>query len=224
MITMMCVTRADLIHEFACRLTQWPAEVIDRFVSTIRKAIFGVLVGVVFVALIQGFLCGVGFAIAEVPQPAFWGLIAAFVAPIPFVGTALVWLPVCIWLWLTGSTVALHRPCHLVCAGRSRGGQPASPLLPEDGDRRVGRYADPLHPLRPRRVWAGRRLRGAGARRRRHSGRQRGVPSAASTEHDDAINPKGGYPRLFLWPNATGIYRKHIEISSQLIDGERKPL
>ena len=54
MITMMCVTRADLIHEFACRLTQWPAEVIDRFVSTIRKAIFGVLVGVVFVALIQG--------------------------------------------------------------------------------------------------------------------------------------------------------------------------
>ena len=94
MITMMCVTRADLIHEFACRLTQWPAEVIDRFVSTIRKAIFGVLVGVVFVALIQGFLCGVGFAIAEVPQPAFWGLIAAFVAPIPFVGTALVWLVV----------------------------------------------------------------------------------------------------------------------------------
>lgn len=120
MITMMCVTRADLIHEFACRLTQWPAEVIDRFVSTIRKAIFGVLVGVVFVALIQGFLCGVGFAIAEVPQPAFWGLIAAFVAPIPFVGTALVWLPVCIWLWLTGSTVAcigLAIWCALVVAG-----------------------------------------------------------------------------------------------------------
>ena len=120
MITMMCVTRADLIHEFACRLTQWPAEVIDRFVSTIRKALFGVLVGVVFVALIQGFLCGVGFAIAEVPQPAFWGLIAAFVAPIPFVGTALVWLPVCIWLWLTGSTVAcigLAIWCALVVAG-----------------------------------------------------------------------------------------------------------
>ena len=76
--------------------------------------------GVVFVALIQGFLCGVGFAIAEVPQPAFWGLVAAFVAPIPFVGTALVWLPVCIWLWLTGSTVAcigLAIWCALVVAG-----------------------------------------------------------------------------------------------------------
>ncbi len=120
MITMLCATRADLIHEFSCRLTQWPAEVIDRFVSTIRKAIFGVLVGVVFVALIQGFLCGVGFAFAGVPQPAFWGLIAAFVAPIPFVGTALVWLPVCIWLWLTGSTmtcVGLALWCALVVAG-----------------------------------------------------------------------------------------------------------
>ncbi len=120
MITMMCTSRADIIHEFACRLTLWPADVIDRFVSSIRKAIFGVLVGVVFVALIQGFLCGVGFAVAEVPQPAFWGLIAAFVAPIPFVGTALVWIPVCIWLWLTGSTVAcisLAIWCALVVAG-----------------------------------------------------------------------------------------------------------
>ena len=160
MITMMCVTRADLIHEFACRLTQWPAEVIDRFVSTIRKAIFGVLVGVVVVALLQGLLCGVGFAIAEVPQPAHGSRLAA--------GMHLA--------VAHGVHGGLHRPCHLVCAGRSRGGQPASPLLPEDGDRRVGRYADPLHPLRPRRVWPGRRLRGAGARRRRHSGRQREYP------------------------------------------------
>ena len=120
MITMMCVTRAGTIHEFACRITQWPADVVNRFTSTIRKAIFGVLVGVVFVALIQGFLCGLGFAVAGVPQSAFWGLIAAFVAPIPFIGTALIWLPVCIWLWLTGATVAcigLAIWCALVVAG-----------------------------------------------------------------------------------------------------------
>ncbi|MFR8055223.1 MAG: AI-2E family transporter [Bilophila wadsworthia] len=119
MITMMCVTRADLIHEFACRLTQWPAEVIDRFVSTIRKAIFGVLVGVVFVALIQGFLCGVGFAIAEVPQPAFWAsLPRSWLPSLCRHGSRL--LPVCIWLWLTGSTVAcigLAIWCALVVAG-----------------------------------------------------------------------------------------------------------
>ena len=42
MITMMCVTRADLIHEFACRLTQWPAEVIDSFVSRSFRGSFAV--------------------------------------------------------------------------------------------------------------------------------------------------------------------------------------
>lgn len=120
MITVLCVTNAPMIHEFACRLTSLPKAAVDRFTMTIRKAIFGVLVGVVFVALIQGFLCGVGFAFAGVPQPAFWGLIAACVAPIPFIGTAMVWGPVCIWLWLTDATVAsigLAIWCTLVVAG-----------------------------------------------------------------------------------------------------------
>ena len=219
MITMMCVTRADLIHEFACRLTQWPAEVIDRFVSTIRKAIFGVLVGVVFVALIQGFLCGVGFAIAEVPQPAFWGLIAAFVAPIPFVGTALVWLPVCIWLWLTGSTVAcigLAIWCALVVAGVDNLLRPFFLKTGIDASvvTLILSILCGLAAFGPVGVFAGPVLVAVAI--------QAGNESTLCRKHDDAINPKGGYPRLFLWPNATGIYRKHIEISSQLIDGREK--
>ena len=98
----------------------FPRPIVDRFITTIRRAIYGVLVGVIFVAMIQGVLCGLGFAFAGVPQPAFWGLIAAFVAPIPFVGTALVWLPSCIWLWFSGHTVAcisLAIWCALVVAG-----------------------------------------------------------------------------------------------------------
>lgn len=119
-ITLLCITHAELIQEFSIRLTTFPKDMIDRFTTTIRKAIFGVLMGVVFVAAIQGVLCGVGFAFAGVPQAAFWGLISAFVAPIPFVGTALVWIPVCIWLWLTGATIAsigLAVWCALVVAG-----------------------------------------------------------------------------------------------------------
>ena len=120
MITILCVIRADFVHDFCCRLTHFPRPVVDRFVATIRRAIFGVLVGVIFVAMIQGVLCGIGFAFSGVPQPAFWGLLAAFVAPIPFVGTALVWLPACLWLWLSGSTMAcigLALWCALVVAG-----------------------------------------------------------------------------------------------------------
>lgn len=175
MITMMCVTRADLIHEFACRLTQWPAEVIDRFVSTIRKPSSASWWESCLSRSFRG-----SFAVWASPSRKSPNLRSGASLPRS-------WLPSllsarlssgCRYAFGCGSRVhgGLHRPCHLVCAGRSRGGQPASPLLPEDGDRRVGRYADPLHPLRPRRVWAGRRLRGAGARRRRHSGRQREYP------------------------------------------------
>lgn len=120
MITVLCVTHAPMVYEFAHRLSGFPRTLLDRFIITVRKAIFGVMVGVVFVALIQGFLCGLGFAVAGVPQPAFWGLIAAFVAPIPFVGTALVWAPISLWLWFTGAKTAaigLTIWCTIVVAG-----------------------------------------------------------------------------------------------------------
>lgn len=106
MVAAMCTIQGRMIREFGLRLSRLPVDVYDRFTHTIRKAILGVMVGIVFVAMIQGFLCGVGFRMAGVPQPAFWGLLATFVAPIPFVGTSLVWLPIVIWLWFTSTKTA----------------------------------------------------------------------------------------------------------------------
>jgi predicted PurR-regulated permease PerM len=106
MITTMCVMHAKVIHKFTLRLTGMHLHMLNRFILTIRRAIFGVLVGVVLVALIQGALCGIAFAVAGLPQPAFWGLISCFVAPIPFVGTAIVWLPAVLILWFAGTKMA----------------------------------------------------------------------------------------------------------------------
>ena len=58
--------------------------------------------GIVFVALVRGALCGIAFAVAGINQPAFWGMLATLVAPIPAIGTALVWLPLCLSLWFSG--------------------------------------------------------------------------------------------------------------------------
>lgn len=120
MIAVLCVDNATIIRENVLRITAFPEAMMSRFIHTIRGAISAVLTGVIFVAIIQGILCGIGFAVAGVPQPAFWGMIAACVAPIPFVGTALVWLPICLWLWLTGSTmvsVGLVLWCTLIVTG-----------------------------------------------------------------------------------------------------------
>ncbi len=60
--------------------------------------------GVAGVALAQGTLCGVGVWIAGLPAPILWGIATAAVSVIPFVGSALVWVPAVIVLFSRGST------------------------------------------------------------------------------------------------------------------------
>ena len=53
--------------------------------------------------IIQGILVGLGFWIAGVSSPVFWGVIASFFALIPVFGTAIVWVPAVIYLFLIGN-------------------------------------------------------------------------------------------------------------------------
>ncbi len=59
-----------------------------------KEVTFAVVYGHLSVALIQGALGGIGFLIFGVSSPLLWGLVMAFAALIPFVGTPIVWLPV----------------------------------------------------------------------------------------------------------------------------------
>lgn len=49
--------------------------------------------GLLLTAIIQGVIGAVGYWLAGVPSPALFGLLTAFAALVPFVGTSLVWLP-----------------------------------------------------------------------------------------------------------------------------------
>ncbi|MEO6444685.1 MAG: AI-2E family transporter [Gemmatimonadaceae bacterium] len=51
------------------------------------------LLGTALVALLQGALIGVGFAITGLPNAAFWGVVTGFASILPVLGSALVWLP-----------------------------------------------------------------------------------------------------------------------------------
>ncbi len=100
------VLYAPQFSNFLKTVTGIPDVVLHRFETSIRQAIRAVLWGVLLVACIQGVLCGFGFAMAGLPTPAFWGLVAAFMAPIPFVGTSLVWLPAGVYIWFAVSKAA----------------------------------------------------------------------------------------------------------------------
>lgn len=63
-------------------------------------------IGIPLVALFQGFIALIGFLIFGVPNPWFWFVITAVGSVLPFVGTAIGVVPVCIILFAEGSTVA----------------------------------------------------------------------------------------------------------------------
>jgi len=66
------------------------------------KAIDSVMRGNLLIALVQGVLTSVGFAIFGVPNAALWGSVAAIAALIPGIGTALVLAPAILFLFLKG--------------------------------------------------------------------------------------------------------------------------
>ena len=69
---------------------------LQRFTSVARATIKGTLI----IGIIQGALCGTGFAIAGIPSPVFWGCLMAVLSIVPGVGTAIVWGPALIILIL----------------------------------------------------------------------------------------------------------------------------
>lgn len=64
-----------------------------------------VINGVFLIAILQGAVSGIGFAIFGVPFPVFWGAMAAIMALFPIGGAAVVWAGGAAYLALTGRTV-----------------------------------------------------------------------------------------------------------------------
>jgi len=73
--------------------------------NKLTLAINSVIRGNLVVALIQGTLTAVGFAIFGVPNAVLWGSVAAVAALIPGIGTALVLLPAILYLFFSGETI-----------------------------------------------------------------------------------------------------------------------
>jgi predicted PurR-regulated permease PerM len=67
-------------------------------VSTFSKTVSAVIRGMFVTALVQGFLAGVGFAIAGLGVPILLGLLTFITSFIPFLGATSVWLPASVWL------------------------------------------------------------------------------------------------------------------------------
>ncbi len=79
-------------------------ENIKIFGDELKSHTFSNAVGIPLIALVQGTFAFVVYYIAGVPQSGFWAILTGFASVIPIVGTGIIWVPVCIYLFAFGHT------------------------------------------------------------------------------------------------------------------------
>ncbi|MFQ5453724.1 MAG: AI-2E family transporter [Candidatus Zixiibacteriota bacterium] len=95
----------ELIVRNIKRLMPLTPNQINVTFKQLRDVVQATMYGGVVVALIQGLLGGILFAIMGVPSAIFWGAIMAFLSIIPFVGAFIIYVPAGIIMIIGGSYI-----------------------------------------------------------------------------------------------------------------------
>jgi predicted PurR-regulated permease PerM len=84
------------------RLIPVPEEHREQLFHHLASVTRGVFYGIGLTAIFQGVLVSIGFAIAGLPSPVVFGVLAAILALLPAGGAAIVWIPAVIYLAAIG--------------------------------------------------------------------------------------------------------------------------
>jgi len=74
----------------------------EAIIARTREVVSASVYGIVVIASLQGLLGGLAFWILGIPSPLLWAVLMTFVCMIPVLGSFLVWLPLSIYLGLSG--------------------------------------------------------------------------------------------------------------------------
>ncbi|HUI43629.1 MAG TPA: AI-2E family transporter [Terriglobia bacterium] len=78
---------------------------VEELFTKISDTIIANVYGVLAVAVVQGTLIGLAFAMLGIRSPILWGVVTAICSLVPLVGTGLVWLPAAVVLAVSGHWV-----------------------------------------------------------------------------------------------------------------------
>lgn len=92
------------LRHFAISLSPLPDSYDELVLSRLSKAVNSVLKGTLAIAFIQGIVSAIGYTLFGIPNPLLWGTVTAIAALVPGVGTALVMIPMVLFLFVTGNT------------------------------------------------------------------------------------------------------------------------
>lgn len=95
----------SFMHQIRTILVQILDERVDNYLGAMGATARAVVYGIVLTALGQGLLAGIGYAVAGVESPVFFGVMTTLIALIPF-GTPFAWGGISLWLLIEGNTWA----------------------------------------------------------------------------------------------------------------------
>lgn len=87
-------------------LSPFSSEVERKLFKSSAEITSSVLYGQILIGMLQGFFAGLGFFIFGVPNALLLTLFATIAGIIPIVGPAVIWVPVAIYLFISGDTFA----------------------------------------------------------------------------------------------------------------------
>ena len=85
------------------RLLPFEKSLRERMLADVQQLIHASVTVSLTIAVVQGSICAFAFALVGIGGPVFWGLVMSFMSLLPVIGAWPIWVPVGIWLFVTGS-------------------------------------------------------------------------------------------------------------------------
>ncbi len=86
----------NYVHKLIPLNSKQKIELFKKIYDLMRSIIFGTVGG----AIVQSLFLGIGLLLAGVQNPLFWAMIGAVFSPVPYIGVAIVWIPIVFSLYL----------------------------------------------------------------------------------------------------------------------------
>lgn len=96
----------DKVSDYVKSLLPFPKEVENKLFKYSSEITKSVLYGQVIIGMLQGIIAGIGFFIFGVPNALFLTMLATLAGIFPIIGTAIIWVPVVIFMFIGGNNVA----------------------------------------------------------------------------------------------------------------------
>ncbi len=94
-----------LLYLNLSQMLPFEQNLMDDFKNQMKLVISSILKGNIFISILQGFFLGLGFFIAGIPNVLLYGFFGSIFSIIPILGTSIVWMPACLYLYFIKNSV-----------------------------------------------------------------------------------------------------------------------